>query len=115
MGNLPKDTSHVELRKLYKNNSVENIEQFESRIIKTYEEIFTKYAGKRILIVAHAGTPRPILHKYMGMDMEQAYYNTSILNADPFRLMTTQIVNPLDSWILSKLQVLIGQVHDAME
>ena len=29
--------------------------------------------------------------------------------------MTTPIVNPLDQWILSKLQVLIGQVHDAME
>ncbi len=47
--------------------------------------------------------------------MEQAYYDTTIANADPFRLMTTPIVNPLDSWILSKLQVLIGQVHDAME
>ena len=33
MGNLPADTSHMELRKLYKNNSVENIEQFEKRIL----------------------------------------------------------------------------------
>ena len=29
--------------------------------------------------------------------------------------MTTPLVNPLDRWILSKLQVLLGQVHDAME
>ena len=49
------------------------------------------------------------------MEYETAYYDTTIMNALPFRLMTTAIVNPLDSWILSKLQVLIGQVHEAME
>ena len=115
MHNLPKDTPHPELRKLYKNNSIENIEQFEARILKAYENILAKYKGKRVLIVAHAGTPRPILHNYMGMEHNQAHYDTNIWNADPFRLMTTPIVNPLDSWVLSKLQVLIGQVHDAME
>ncbi len=51
----------------------------------------------------------------MGMEHNQAHYNTTIWNADPFRLMTTPIVNPLDSWVLSRLQVLIGQTHDAME
>lgn len=49
------------------------------------------------------------------MSADQAYYDTQIKNADPFELMTTPIVNPLDSWILSRLQVLIGQVHDAMD
>ncbi|MBC7503764.1 histidine phosphatase family protein, partial [Candidatus Gracilibacteria bacterium] len=115
MGGLPVDTSHVELRKLYKNNSSENIAQFEERILTTYENILTKYAGKRILIVAHAGTSRPILHKYMGMSHDQAHYDTTIANAHPYRLMTTPLANPLDQWILSKLQVLISQVHDAME
>ena len=112
---LPKDTPHSELRKLYKNNSVENIEQFETRILGAYENMLAKYKWKRVLIVAHAGTPRPILHHYMGMEHNQAHYNTTIWNADPFRLMTTPIVNPLDSWVLSRLQVLIGQTHDAME
>ena len=115
MWNFPKDVPHTELRKLYKNNSSENIEQFEARILTAYENILTKHAGKRILIVAHAGTSRPILHKYMGMNHDQAHYDTTIANADPYRLMTTAIVNPLDQWILSKLQVLIAQVHDAME
>jgi hypothetical protein len=41
------------------------------------------------------------------MSLEQAHYDTSILNADPFRLMTTPLVNDLDRWILSKLQVLL--------
>ena len=49
------------------------------------------------------------------MSHDQAHYDTTIANADPYRLMTTAIVNPLDQWILSKLQVLIAQVHDAME
>lgn len=67
------------------------------------------------MIVAHAGTSRPILNHFFGKGTETAHYNTNIGNADPYRLMTTPIVNPLDQWILSKLQVLIGQVHDAMD
>ena len=104
----------VTLRKAYKNNSVENIEQFEKRILAAYENILQKYAGKKILIVAHAGTARPMLKEYHGLDAETVYYNCNIQNADPFRLMTTKICNPLDLWILSKLQILIGKVHDAM-
>lgn len=115
MWGLSPDAQHAELRKLYKNNSVENIEQFEARILSAYTALLNKYQGKKVLIVAHAGTSRPILHNYMGMDQGQAHYDTRILNADPFRLMTTPIVNPLDRWVLSKLQVLIGQVHDAMD
>lgn len=112
---LPEDAPHIELRKLYKNNSVENIDQFEKRIISAYQDVLKKYKGKRVLMVAHAGTPRPILHYYFGMDRDHAHYDTSIQNADPFQLMTTKLVNPLDRWILSKLQVLIWQVHDAMD
>lgn len=67
MHGLPADTPHPELRKHYKNNSVENIEQFEERILATYEAILEKYRGKKILIVAHAGTPRPMLDKYFGI------------------------------------------------
>lgn len=115
MAKLPHDASHIELRKIYKNNSVENLEKFKMRVILAYEDALKKYKGKRILIVAHAGTSRPLLANYLGMDEETANYNTTIINADPFRLTTTRLVNPLDRWILSKLQVLIGQVHDAME
>lgn len=56
-----------------------------------------------------------MLHQYAGKTVEDAHYNTRILNAEPFRLMTTPLVNPLDRWVLSRLQVLIGQVHDAMD
>mgnify|MGYP002776295343 CR=1 FL=1 len=115
MANLPKDTSHINLRKIYKNNATENIAQFEKRILQAYDEVLQTYRGKKILIVAHAGTSRPMLHHYFGMNQEQAHYDTSIGNADPYKLTTVKLINPLDRWILSKLQVLIGKVHDAME
>lgn len=109
------EANHPELRKIYKNNSTENLEQFEKRIMRAYESVLEKYQWKKVLIVAHAGTSRPVLSNYMGMDQDRANYDTRIQNADPFRLMTTPIVNPLDRWILSRLQVLIGKVHDAMD
>lgn len=109
------EVTDAQIRTLYKNNSVENIEQFENRILTSYEDILAKYKGKKILIIAHAGTPRPLIHHYLGKSLEVAHYHTRILNAEPFRLTTTKLVNPLDRWILSRLQVLIGQVHDAMD
>ncbi len=112
---LSQDCDPKDLRKAYKNNSEENMEQFEERILTTYEKILAKYKGKKVLIVAHAGTPRPILAKYSGLDKEKCYYDMDIRNADPFELMTTEIINPLDKWMLSKLQVLIGKTHDAFE
>lgn len=115
MAGLPLDASDTELRKVYKNNSVENIEKFEDRILAAYENALSKYKWKKVLIVAHAGTPRPLIHHYLGKPLESAHYDSKIINAEPFRLTTMKLVNPLDRWILSKLQVLIGQVHDAME
>lgn len=115
LGLSESEEDSIKMRKIVKNNSVENVEQFENRILSAYENILKKYAGKKILIVGHAGTPRPILAKYHNIDSDKAFYNTNIKNADPFRLLTTEIVNPLDSWILSKLQILIGKVHDAMD
>jgi isoleucyl-tRNA synthetase len=112
---LPVDVPHAELRKKYKENKTENTEQFQKRILTWYEDVLRQYAWKKVLIVAHAGTSRPILHTYFGLTREDAYFDKKIGNAEPYRLMTTAIVNPLDQWILSKLQVLIGQVHDAME
>ncbi len=107
--------SKENIRRIYKEHGGENIDTFTARIIPAYESILQKYKGKRILIIAHAGSVRPIIDHYFGQGKEVAHFDITIHNADPFRLITTPIVNPLDQWILSKLQVLIGQVHDAME
>lgn len=107
--------SHENIRRIYKEEGGENIDTFTDRIIPAYKEVLEKFKGKKVLIVAHSGSVRPILDKYFGKGKENAHFHGTIHNSDPFRLTTTPIVNPLDSWILSRLQVLIGQVHDAME
>lgn len=43
--------NHTALRRLYKNNSEENILQFEKRILSAYGDVIAKYKNKRILIV----------------------------------------------------------------
>ena len=42
---------HPRLRSFYKNNSTENITQFEERILSAYTNVLEKYAGKKILII----------------------------------------------------------------
>jgi isoleucyl-tRNA synthetase len=50
------------------------------------------------------------------MDREEALWRKSgFHNCDTLHLPGTPLTNPLDRWIISKLQVLIGQVHDAMD
>lgn len=115
MVGLPADAPHSELRRKYKENKKEWLDAFEQRIVWGYTDILEKYRWKRVLIVAHAGTSRPILRTYFGATRDDAYFDRRIKNAEPFRLMTTPLVNELDRWILSRLQVLIGQVHDAMD
>lgn len=44
-------SDHATLRSYYKNNSTENVEQFEERIIGAYTDILSQYSGKKILIV----------------------------------------------------------------
>jgi isoleucyl-tRNA synthetase len=115
MVGLPPDAPHNELRRKYKENKKEWLDAFEQRIMSAYIDILEKYKWKRVLIVAHAGTSRPIIHRYFWANRDDAYFDRRVKNAEPFRLMTTPLVNELDRWILSRLQVLIGQVHDAMD
>ncbi len=59
--------SHENIRRIYKEEGGrENISSFTARIIPAYEDILEKYRGKKVLIVAHAGTSRPILNQYFG-------------------------------------------------
>lgn len=59
--------SHEAIRRIYKEEGgKENIEAFTGRILPAYAEILEAYRGKKVLIVAHAGTSRPILDIYFG-------------------------------------------------
>ncbi len=66
----PSVVTDAQIRTMYKNNSLENIEKFEKRILKGYEDTLKRYPGKKILIVAHAGTSRPMLNHYFGKGLE---------------------------------------------
>ena len=39
----PSEVTDAQIRTLYKNNSLENIEKFENRILAGYENILSKY------------------------------------------------------------------------
>gem|GEM_PF-1343073 len=94
----------AEFRKFFrdkKNNQVESVEEFEERVLKSYEEIQEKYKGKNILITAHTGTIRPIIKKLDNLTSDEAYYeNGSIPNATIIKLPTSERKNILDKWIL---------------
>ncbi len=50
------------------------------------------------------------------MDREDALWRKSgFHNCEILHFPGATLTNPLDRWIISKLQVLIGQVHDAMD
>lgn len=67
-----------------------------------------RYSGKRVLIVAHGGTGRAIGKISLGYSYEEALIHFPPLkNGEAMHINNTAICNPLDRWIISKLQVLI--------
>ena len=121
---IPFSTENI--RRIYKEYGGENIKTFTLRILFAYawkwhtpandpDCLLNKFQWKKVLIVGHAGTLRPLLELYFGKWRDFSHFHATVNNAEPVRLMTTPIVNPLDRWILSRLQVLMGQVHDAMD
>jgi isoleucyl-tRNA synthetase/bisphosphoglycerate-dependent phosphoglycerate mutase len=101
----------------YRNNETEPYAKFAERVLVSLEDIRKKYKGKKILIVAHGGTGRVIRGHMLGMDMRQNMLDQGarLANCETFPIISVPLVNDLDRWILSKLQVLLGQVHDAMD
>ena len=46
--------------RIYRENSQESFDQFTARVEVGFRKIQEKYRGKKVLIVAHAGTARAI-------------------------------------------------------
>jgi broad specificity phosphatase PhoE len=93
----------------YRNNETEPYAKFAERVLVSLEVIRKQYKGKKILIVAHGGTGRVIRGHMLGMDMRDNMLNqdSRLANCETFPIIATPLVNPLDRWILSKLQVLM--------
>ena len=95
----------------------ETDETINLRIKEAYEDISTKYAGKRVLIVAHGNVFRSFVHHVMGVPLERVMTdrNYRIQNNELIRLPSSPLQNPLDRWVYGELTTLVGKVQDAFE
>ncbi len=101
----------VALRKIFKNSSIENYEQFQTRVETAFEEILLKNRDKNILFVGHAGSARPFFKKYLWMSLDYAHLEMpTVKNAQIITFPKIPLQNPLDKWILWELHTLIWEV-----
>ncbi len=56
----------------------EPLNDFTERVWPVYESLAQQYAGKHILVVAHAGVIRAISSKILGMSLDDVYSNLKI-------------------------------------
>ncbi|MGE4443542.1 MAG: isoleucine--tRNA ligase [Candidatus Altimarinota bacterium] len=105
-----------ELTKVYRNNSEENIEKFEQRVIEGYKNVEEKFDGKNVLIISHGGVFRCI-NKYLNnLEDEVAYYGVSgVKNSKLYKLPSYKKSNNLDKWIISELNILTGEMTKALD
>ncbi len=105
-----------DLTKVYRNNSEENIEKFEKRVIEGYKNVEEKFAWKNVLIISHGGVFRCI-NKYLNnLENEVAYYWVPwIKNSKLYKLPSYSKSNNLDKWILSELNILTWEMTKALD
>ncbi len=110
-------TQTSDMRRLYKEeNGVENIEQFESRVLSAFNEIKAENEGKNVLIVAHAGTFRPINRQLNNLTKYEAHFAwDSCDNGVIYKLPNYTKNNPLDKWIISELHTLTWEVRKSLD
>lgn len=97
--------------KLKKYNWVENIDEFEERVTKSFNEIKDKYTWKNILIVGHNWTFRVINKIINNITSEETHFDLpSCPNAKILKLANYTKNNNLDKWIISELHTLIEEV-----
>lgn len=105
-----------DLTKVYRNNSEENIEKFEKRVIEWYKNIEQKFPGKNVLIVSHGWVFRCINKYINNLEDEIAYYGVPwIKNSKLYKLPNYKKSNNLDRWIISELNILTGEMTKALD
>lgn len=107
------------LRKIFKDkayNWVEWADEFVSRVQAWYKEVKEKYAGQNVLIVAHAGTYRPINAIIENIDLDTAMNKVpTVPNCKLVKFPNYTRENNLDKWIISELHSLISVVENWFE
>lgn len=105
-----------DLTKVYRNNSEENIEKFEKRVLDWYKNIEQKFPGKNILIVSHGWVFRCINKYVNNLEDEIAYYWVPwVKNSQLYKLPNYKKSNNLDRWIISELNILTGDMRKALD
>ncbi len=84
-------------------------ESYQDKIVDTYKEMLTESNGKRIILVAHKLTFRPIWNYYYGE------YRDNIDNLEIVKLPIFPIKNELDKWILSEYYDLLEKITQNLD
>ncbi|MBW7954772.1 isoleucine--tRNA ligase [Candidatus Gracilibacteria bacterium] len=105
-----------ELTVVYRNNKLEGILDFSKKVIDGYKSLEEKYAGKNILIISHGGVFRPINQYLNDLTLEQAFYEVpGVKNSKLYKLPNYKKSNLLDKWIIGELNLLTGNVSNALD
>lgn len=93
-----------------KYNKVEDVVDFDKRVLECYKEIEEKYKWKNVLIVAHSWTFRPINRYINDIDLDNAHYVLPTISNGTIYKLPAKRDNILDKWIISELNKLIWDV-----
>lgn len=96
--------------------SAETEIEFCERLERWHADLIERYAGKKILVVAHGGNFRALNRYLRALNHEEAFRGVRGLhNCEIAELPVRVLSNPLDKFILGELQTLIAKVNDAFE
>lgn len=111
--------SNYEMRKIYKSikyNKVEDLVNFDNRVLEAYLEISKKYKWKNVLIVGHTWSFRPINRYLNKLSMDVSHYKLeSIPHSQIIKLPNYTKSNELDKWIVSELHKLVSEVSSWLD
>ena len=95
----------------------ESSDELYARTTTAMEEIKTRYAGKRVLVVGHGNVFRSVYAHMSGLPLSHTQEDRKyrLANAELIHLPHTPVVNPLDRWVLGELATLQARVTDAYE
>lgn len=110
----------IEIRhssKIWANDeSAETEAEFCERLERWHADLVERYAGKKVLVVAHGGNFRALNRHLRALGHEEAFRGVRGLhNCEIAELPVRPLANPLDKFILGELQTLVAKVNDAFE
>jgi isoleucyl-tRNA synthetase len=109
--------SFASMHMLSEIGGAESTEALATRTAAALEDIQTRFAGKRVLIVAHGNVFRLVYAHAAGLPITttQEDRRFRLSNTECVRLPNTPQVSPIDRWMLGELSTLQARVTDSYE